>query len=788
MDDRELSQDDATLLGELIETLAQETETRRINASRVLAGLVGRIPEDRRRLLLTPLVRQMVALAPVRMTVGPRVARRLVHQAMPQDRREVAEQFVLDLLHGDEIRWTKPSGGSPNLDEATTLVREALDLALEVRESDGLADPADSTLRQWLLTRRVQIPGKSHTLPFSELNSRVAQHETHLLALLGSDYSDQAISAFESDDGAIDSTDATLAHVRAVFEQMADSGQEQRAILWPLLTRLASVPSVQAVDAASVTAATCRDLASAPQARDFLSALASRLIQHFDNPDDHEPDWFQRGRQFNDLLTFWASHLDDATGLSIMPLASAWALNPNCTEIAVPSLDLLLDHGKDAWDEALVAMLHNDLAVVPRRICSYVGEHAPSLPDGRSATLIQWLDATIQQNQPEQDASASYREVVASVPRETWSQPPWHDHLERLFMQTQGMYQNPAYLAAFLPSVVHLFDAAPEGRTAQLIAPLFANAAGTPDAYVVLHAGFAGHWPTTGARIGDYSPDALAEGACQFIEQHRNRADLGDVLASLTSLSEAGVTSDTTDSRIASVMPIIWRVDHRRLTEDARYVTKALQPSHTADILNGDQPSDVSQEDMAAFLQQVAARYDAEACFDVFKAILGQQPSTLFDTPDGAVSQWLAAVGDRSDDIARSALNDDSFNDEQHRRVAAKLTDAFWVSGDMQPLEAVLRRAGARKTRASLLDRLDDIAGQSLSIGKKADLSSRLIASLPSLSGDELVVVAQLVRKLGGQGALEDSHNVLNALDDDQKRTLQTVFPDSKHIGNVSAS
>ena len=786
LDNNELTQDDATLLGDLTDTLPQETETRRINASRVLAGLVDRIPEDRRRLLLTPLVRQMVDLAPVRTNVGPRAAQRIVHQAMPQDRREVAEQFVSDLLHGNEIRWTNPSGGSPNLDEATTLVRETLTLALEVRRSDGLPDPADSTLRQWLLTRHVQVGGQSHTLPFSELDSLVDVHADHLLAHLGPDYSDQAISTFESNDGSFASTEATLERVATVFEQMANSGQEQRAILWTQLSRLVSVPCVEAIDAASAAASAYRDLADAAQARAFVSALASRLIQHFEDPDAHAPDWFQRGRQFNDLLTPWAGHLDDATGLAVAPLVSAWALNPDCANIALPAFDLLLNHGKPAWDEAIGTLLQNDVEVIPPRTCSYVGRHAPSLLGVHTPTLIERLDAVIHRDPPEEDASANYHECVRSIPREAWSQPPWSDHLERLFVQTQNMYANPAYLAAFFPSVVHLFDAAPEGRVAQLIAPLFANAANAPDAYVILHAAIAGHWPTNDAPIGDYSPDAVAERACQFIQQHPNQTDLGDVLASLISLAERGLTSDTVDSGVASAMPIIWRVDHRRLTENARYVTKVLQPSHTADILNGDQPPDVRQEDLVAFLKQVAAAYDVDACFDVLQAILGQQPSTLFDTPDGAVAAWLAAAGDRSDAIARRALGDDSFNDEQHRRVAAKVTDAFWVAGDMQSVETVLRRASAPNTRAALLDRLDAVSDPSLSAGDRADFSSRLIASLSSLSGDDLAHVARAVRKLGGQSALEDSDAVLDELDDDQKRTLQTVFRGSRRLAKIN--
>ena len=788
LDTKELSQDDATLLGDLTDTLTLETEARRIGASRVLAGLFDRIPEDRRRLLLTPLVRQMVDLAPVRMNVGPGAARRIGRHSLPQDRREVAEQFVSDLLHGNEIHWTNPSGGSPNLDEATTLVRETLDLALEIRGNDGLPDSADSALRSWLLTRHVQVDGQSHTLPFSEFEGLVSEHESHLLPDLGADYSDQAISAFRSDAESVASTEATLARVDKVFQRMADNGQEERAILWSQLTPLVSVRSIEASDAASNAATTYRELADATQARKFLSAFAARLIQQFEDAEAPEPDCAERAARFNDLLTHWGDYLDDETAMSIVPLVAAWSLNPEYTHLSVPGLDLLRTQDGPAWHESMETLLQNDVAAFPPETCFYVGRHVLSLAEEHTATLIQQLDAIIQRNPPDEGASASYHQYVGSIPRQAWSSSPWRDHLERLFAHAESMYANPSFLEALFPSVIHLFDAAPDGRTAQLITHLFNNAPSVPDAYIVLHTAIAGHWPDTDAQVGDYAPHALAERACLFIEQQPNRADLGNVLASLRDLSERHVASDTMDNRVASVTPIVWRVAHRPVIENAHYVSKVLEPAHTAELLNGDQPPDLTQEDLATLLRQVVATYDVDACFDVLQAILGQHPYTLFDSPDGALSQWFAAAGNMSDVIATRALSDDSCNDEQHRRVAAQVTDEFWVSGDMQSVETVLRRHAAPKTRASVLERLQDISNQSLSASQKATFSSHLIASLPSLSADDIASVAQVVRKLGGKGALEKADSVVDELDDDQKRTLQSVFPDSRLLASIDVS
>ena len=785
LDDGELSQDDATLIGDLTDTLPEETAARRINACRVLAGLVHRIPKASRRRLLTPVVRQMVELRPVRMNVGPSAARRIVEHALPVDRQEVAEQFISDLLHGEEIEWKNASEGSPNLDETTKLVRDTLDLALEVRAQYGLTDSADSRLRDWLLTRNVRVGGQTQTLPFSEFESLVSEHAAHLLAYLGANYSDQAISAFQSDMDEIASTEATLSRIGVVFTQLAQNGQEERGNLWSQLARLVSVPSIEADDSAWKTATKYHDLADAAQARRFLSAFAKRLAEHFENPGALEPDLSERGLAFNALLMQWQDHLDHETGIAIEPLISGWALSDDFTDLSTPSLNLLLAQAKPAWDESMRGSLQSDVAEMPPKSCFYIGQHAPSLTDENAAALIGQLDAIINRDPPEQGEAANHQEYVKSIPRESWSAQPWSDHLERLFTRTESMYGNAGFLKALFPSVMHLFRAAPDGRTTQLITQTFANATGSPDAYVVLHASMAGRWPSIDGQIGDYDPDAIVQSGCQFIERYPTTPDVGDVLRSLIDLSERRIASEAADGSIASVLPIVWRMDHLVLADNADFVSKALEPSQTADILNGAQPADLNQEDLTALLRLIADAYDDDALFDVLRALLEQQPESLFDTPDGALGEWLAATGHMSDVIAGRALDDDSFNDEQHRRVAAKVNDAFWVSRDMRCIETVLRRASAPNTRALLLERLQSISRQTLSGAKRSDFSSRLIDSLPSLSGDELANVAHALQTLGGKGALQSAGSVLADLDNDQRRTLRTVFPGANFLADI---
>ena len=112
-------------------------------------------------------------------------------------------------------------------------------------------------------------------------------------------------------------------------------------------------------------------------------------------------------------------------------------------------------------------------------------------------------------------------------------------------------YADATFITLLFPSVIHLFAAAPDGRTAMLIEPLFSDAADSPDAYVALHKSIVGHWPMTDDQIGDYHPDTVVDTACQFIEGHTNRGEIGDILRSLIDLSDRCDDSNTSYKRVA---------------------------------------------------------------------------------------------------------------------------------------------------------------------------------------------------------------------------------------------
>lgn len=274
LDGKPLADEDVVLLEDFGEALPQETETRRTNAARVLAALVDRIPLERRRRILSPLIRQMAALKTVRMNIQPERARQIVEGASPEDRRDVAEKFVDDLLNLEPLDWRLATGGEPNLDEVVGAVRDLVELALEVKEFNGLPSGADDMLRRWLLKREIRLGNESRTLPFSDLEGWAERHSRILPGYLASDYSDQAIGEFEGAKTAPTFTATVLPKISSIFADTAALGQDEREALWNQLTRLVGVQPQAAAEAAWGDAASYSSLAAPDKRRAFLTALA----------------------------------------------------------------------------------------------------------------------------------------------------------------------------------------------------------------------------------------------------------------------------------------------------------------------------------------------------------------------------------------------------------------------------------------------------------------------------------------------------------------------------------
>jgi len=786
LDDKPLGEEDVVLLEDFGEALPQETEARRTNAARVLAALVDRIPQGRRRRILSPLIRQMAALKAVRMNIQPGRARQIIAGASADDRRDVAEKFIADLLNLKPLDWRLATGGEPNLGEVTGASKDTVELALEVKETDGLSAAADWMLRQWLLKREVRLESESQTLPFSDLEEWVEKHSGILPGDLATDYSDQAIGEFEQAKTAPPFTASVLPQLSAIFADTAKLGEEERQVLWRQLTRLVAVQPQAAAEAAWGDAARYSGLAGAEERQAFLVALAARLCNEIENGENWPLNWSDGSTRFNDLIAEWSADINAETAKELEKLVLLWAKDALREKYALRALDVLKDQVENSWDTIISSLTQMELSARPADVTGYLGRKFGAIEKAGKNQLVAKMDAFINANGSDEKSVESYETLVKNMPDASWTEASLKDHLVRLLDRINAMHNNPEYLHQLLPIAAGVFRCAPDGKVGQVLIPLLANAAATPKAYIVVHQCMKETWPEPDPQIGDYKPANIVTRACQFIREQPGNNGIGDVYESVCDLAERGLSGAASNQGIADVTPTVWHTVPRQVSALAGFVATILRPASVAEVLTGTQSSDLDRGDLSTLLTAASKAFDRDKRHEAAKLVLGSAPVPLLERPDGAFECWALAVDKDDPEFAIDLLADDSLNDEQKSRVLVLIGDSTLAADSPASIETVLKDTARPKTRSALIGRLAQVAQACGSDSAKSKLAEHLIASLPSLSGEDLHTVTRQIGDLGGGSALERNDGILSMLDSDQIDVVAKAFPASRKLRDTA--
>ncbi|MFN0263956.1 P-loop NTPase fold protein [Tepidamorphus sp. 3E244] len=785
LDDKPLTDEDTLLLEDFGEALPQETEARRTSAARVLAALVDRIPMERRRRILSPLIRQMAALKAVRMNIQPGRAQQIIEGATAEDRRDIAERFIADLLNLEPLNWRLATGGEPNLDEVIGAVRDTVDLALDVKESNGLSASADTMLRGWLLKREIRLGTESQTLPFTELEAWVDRHRSLLPEYLGTDYSDQAIGELEGPVTTTEFTAAVLPKISSILADTAKLGQQERDVLWNQLTRLVGVQPQSAAATAWADAALYSDLANPDQRRAFLIAFANRLSNEMEDGKTWPLEAGEGATKFNDLTAEWCADIDLTTAEALEKLVLQWAKDDLREQFAVRTLDLLKRQAKVSWDRIISELSKKEISTQPKGILDYLGRNFGSIDEAANNQLVVKMDEIINTDAPVEESVEGYSALVKSMPDVAWSEAPLGDHLVRQLDRINAMHNTPAYLRQFLPISSNLFKFAANGKVAQILTPLLANAVGTPKPYVVVHRCMIGVWPKPNEQIGDYRPDDIVVRACQFIREQPGNKGIGDVYESVCDMAVRGLSDAGSNQGIADVTPLVWSTVPGRVSALSSFVTTILTPANVTNILIQPQAQDLQNGDLSSLLAATSKAFDEDKRLEAARLILGSSPVPLFERPDGALEFWISAISASDPQFAIDFLADDGLNDEQRNRILVHVVDAE-IASSPASVEALLKDTERTKTRTALVERLAQIGQACTSTSAKSELAKHMILSLPSLTGGELDSVTRQIADLGGLRALERNDEVLGKLDEEQMGVLANAIPSSGRLRKLN--
>lgn len=784
LDQDNLGRDDVRLLEGVAEGLPEETEARRISAALVLAAIADRIPPDYSAGLMLPLARQMVAIKDIRMNVGPALAGGVIESLPSNDRMDVADGYASDLLSGGKLEWRLPTGETPNLEELVREVKAAANLVLSVRARDGLLSDTEARLKDWLLKREVQSETGSQSLPFSDLEAWLADHESHLLELLGQAYSDQAIAEFESDASGIPDVPATLRRIAEIHTQLSESGQESREVLWEQLDRLVAVRYAGASEATSDSAGKHAASATAPQARSFLVAFAARLEKEMEDEESWELDRESGARQLLDLAARWQDHIDPNTAAELAQLFASWGKSDACADFMVRGAKLLFRRHREAWDSIADEITSTSLGKLPWSTLQYVGSNFESLTDKQKAALAGLMNTLVDIDDPHAEATPNYQKLVPAIPDAAWSASPLDAHADKLRTRLLALFNQPKYLAAYFPAARHTLAFAPNGQPAAFLKQLFEQVAGIPAAYPALHRDMADGWPEVDEQTGNYDPTGVVNRAVQFINENPGAKRIGYVLKSIVNLVDGDLANESVRPSVSAAAATLWSHDPDSVAECADKMAGYLTPADVRTIAAGTQPSEPKVDKMASVLRSVVDASNQDKLLAITKEVLSAPPTEFAGEPDGAFVTWGSALQDQSAAIFKSLVSDDGLNDDQQERVfryAVSQRAALGLDFFLDTLPSLLATPAESKVLGAVVAKLDDIAGLASTSDARSALVSALIPSIPNVPRNAFPAVARVVRMAGGKAVLERA-SILEELDQDQLAVLAQEFSDSREI------
>ena len=511
-DDKTLSDDDVRLLHDMEEELGSETETRRDNASRVIAALADRLPDNQAHLLVSPLARRLAQSHDLRTFIGLERIQAVLPRALPEDRRDVAARLAEDLLRTGEtaIDFALPSGEAPSLDEAIEMARAACELVLTIRGEDGLDAQHDQKLLDWLESRGVSVDDQTFEFPFSKFEEWVTEHENHLLHSLRQRYTNLVIAQLGANDLEDVNLESMLRRTRVIFDELWNAGEDSRQELWNQLNRLASVREKDGVALAWTFMGLHADAPESTLITQYIKNTAERLKKNMDD-DSWALDWQTGGQAFLDLLQNRISDVQNNAYEAMTDLGSSWSRDNATGTFAVRLLSLLAGKDAPSKDKMIDDWADQIFTELADNAVSWLATEFEALSSSQQTKIVESLSPLHERTKITEEESKEFATFMKNLPDEAVTTPAMNSFLVQLYPYIQAQHSNPnEYLSRVFPALTRIMHLGPPEEVGNMLHTLFANSRSNLTLYAWLHLQMIGSWPQqTGGLVRTISRKSL---------------------------------------------------------------------------------------------------------------------------------------------------------------------------------------------------------------------------------------------------------------------------------------
>lgn len=789
-DSKLLSNEDVRLLHDMQEELRHETDTRRDNAARVIAALADRLPDTQAHLLVSPLARRLAQSRDLRSFIGIHRTQSLLPKALPEDRREVAGRLIEDLLRrdGEAITLSLPSKEEPSLDEATEMAKVGCELVLSVRGQEGLGADHDQILLDWLESRSVSIAGQNYEFPFAQLEVWMGDHERHLLPSLRERYTALVTAQLEAHDLRDIDTSEMLSRSRLVFDELWNSGEESRQLLWNQLARLVSVHEKTAASLAWEFLGSHFTGPDSKLLTMFVMNMADRLRKDMDD-DEWELDSQAGGQALLSLLDKRITDVEPGAYPALTNLANSWSQHNDMGSFAVRLLELLIEKDKseadkviDDWTGRLITGLADDsIAWLAREFVSL-----NSSQQNQIATSLEPVHARTKI--PEQQ-SQDFATFIRNLPEDGVTSTVVQGLLGRLYPYVQAQHGNPnEYLHRVFPPLPRILRLGPAAEVGNMLHTLFANARTDLTTYAWLHTQMRSSWPQDAT--GPYDLSQIFSSLIQSVRDNPSDENAPDLLASAAAMVSDGLAGSETE-----IVEIACRIWPHFEAQSLSVLESCQEIPTTADIRILMDAVDFENEQSRTNLERAwshfAPKLAAEQIIETAKLILSKQPKGYADEPDAGFRIWLDVQKAQKPAVLRSLITDESVSDSQRKRVwlqidrvASELGKAFLLA----ELPKIFALGDSVDTVNGIFESKEIFNSLFTTASDKYDLAVRLLDSfLASSSVDAKNKLAQWLRNIDQATVLKDL-KTRQGVSDEEVSILLEHFPSSRVLKQLHES
>ena len=780
IDSNVLPLEEARLLYLMGEELHRESPARRVNASRVVADLVERLPKEHAHLLVGPLCRELIDSLDLRSQLGIQKIQQVCSIAEPVDRGAIASRLVEDVLTIDrDMSFRLETMEPPSLDEGVSFAREAVALALSVRDEQFLDPSADAQLLTWLTSRIVRAGGKEYQLPFSELEHWMTQHEVHLLRDLGEQYIGLLASQLEGQEAPDFDIALAIGRARKAFVMLWNSGELTRPRLWENLGRYVALQQPEATQAAWENMEMHASSPARAEISRFVEAFAHRLQKEAQD-EAWQLDLDAAATALLSIVRARVDDLDDTALRMLSELDILWSAEEKTANLSCELLNEIRRTETNETQQVFDNWIGRVLGDLPIDCVKLLGSLFPSLGSSSQLTIAKQLRLIVNNDNINEPTGDRYREFVESVPEESWETDVLRSHLDQLLPQIAARHNNPnSYLYRVFPGIAPLLRYGSPGPLGQMLHQLFASAKGQLQHYAWLHSHMIGQWPTSSADLNPYNPRQIFRDANEFAASNPTASSRGLLNSMRDMLGREIVPADQAPMLVKAACST-WNANPDNAIDTFRAGFTELTPAQTADLLRG---VNWAEEKHSGLLMEawglIIKKQEHTARIDTTNRILKAGPSGPNDEPDRGLRIWIDAQGENRLDLLASAIIQTDLQDAHRKRIwhqASRLSKNLGPDLFVDIVPAVLVLTPIDETASAIFADADHITEILSSTDRKSSLSRRLMEAFTNASTKTIKAgIAKWCHRLSGQASLTQLEP--DSLTDDDISILGSEFP-----------